>query len=125
MVSSLTAGLEYFRLTSVSGLVSLRNYLTCGITSDSEVKASACNAGGLGSTPGLGRSPGEGNGNPLWYSCLENPMDRGAWWATVYRGRKESDTNEQLHFHYAETSGPYMLAYYFYYLFVCSVRPGP
>ena len=46
-------------------------------------KASACSAGDLGSIPGLGRSPGEGNGNPLQYSCLENPMDRGAWGATV------------------------------------------
>ena len=45
----------------------------------SEVKASASNAGNPGSIPGLGRSPGEGNGNPLQYSCLENPMDRGAW----------------------------------------------
>ena len=43
-----------------------------------EVKASACNAGDLGLIPGLGRSPGEGNGNPLQYFCLENPMDRGA-----------------------------------------------
>ena len=50
----------------------------------SEVKASAYNAGDLGSIPGLGRSPGEGNGNPLQYSCLENPMDGGAWWATVH-----------------------------------------
>ena len=50
----------------------------------SEVKAPACNAGYLGSIPGLGRSPGEGNGNPLQYSCLENPMDGGAWWATVH-----------------------------------------
>ena len=50
----------------------------------SEGKASACNVGDLGSIPGLGRSPGEGNGNPLQYSCLENPTDRGAWWATVY-----------------------------------------
>ena len=50
----------------------------------SEVKVSACNAGDLGMIPGLGRSPGEGNGNPLQYSCLENPMDRGAWWATVH-----------------------------------------
>ena len=48
------------------------------------VKASACNAGDLGLIPGLGRSPGEGNGNPLQYSCLENPVDRGAWWATVH-----------------------------------------
>ena len=44
----------------------------------------ACNAGDLGSIPGWGRSPGEGNGNPLQYSCLENPMDGGAWWATVH-----------------------------------------
>ena len=47
-------------------------------------KASACDAGDLGSIPGLGRSPGEGNGNPLQYSCLENPMDGGAWWAIVH-----------------------------------------
>ena len=45
---------------------------------------SACNAGDLGSIPGSGTFPGEGNGNPLQYSCLENPMDRGAWWATVH-----------------------------------------
>ena len=50
----------------------------------SEDKASACNAGDPGWIPGLGRSPGEGNGNPLQYSCLENPMDRGAWRATVH-----------------------------------------
>ena len=48
-------------------------------------KESTCNAGDLGSIPGLGRSPREGNGNPLHYSCLENPVDRGAWWATVHR----------------------------------------
>ena len=47
-----------------------------------------------GSIPGLGRSPGEGNGNPLQYSCLENPMDRGAWLATVHSGRKKSDTTQ-------------------------------
>ena len=56
-----------------------------GFPGGSEVKASACNAGDLGSIPVLGRSPGEGNGNPLQYSCLENPMDREAWWATVHR----------------------------------------
>ena len=50
----------------------------------SEVKASACNVGDLGSIPGLARSPGEGNGNPLQYSCLVNPMDGGACWATVH-----------------------------------------
>ena len=55
---------------------------------------SACNAGNLGSIPGSGRSLGEKNGNPLQYSCLENPMDRGAWWATVHWGCKESDMTE-------------------------------
>ena len=49
------------------------------IASGSEVKASAWNAGDGGSIPGSGRSPGEGNGNPLQYSCLENPMEGGAW----------------------------------------------
>ena len=52
--------------------------------SGSVVKVSACNVGDLGSIPGLGRSPGEGNGNPLQYSCLEDPMEGGAWWATVH-----------------------------------------
>ena len=50
-----------------------------GFPGGSEFKAFACKAGDPGSTPGSGRSPGEGNGNPLQYSCLENPMDRGAW----------------------------------------------
>ena len=59
---------------------------TKGFPGGSEVKASACNAGDLGSIPGSGRSPEEGNGNPLQYSCLENPMDRGAWWAIQSMG---------------------------------------
>ena len=50
-----------------------------GFLDGSEVKASACNVGDRGSIPGSGRSPGEGNGNPLQFSCLENPMDGGAW----------------------------------------------
>ena len=50
----------------------------------SDGKETACNAGEPGSVPGLGRSPREGHGNPLQYSCLENSMDRGAWWATVH-----------------------------------------
>ena len=54
------------------------------------VKASACNAGDPGSIPGLGRSPGEGYGNPVQYSYLENSMDGGAWWATVH-GVAKSD----------------------------------
>ena len=54
---------------------------------------SACNAGNVSSTPGLGRSPGEGNGYQLQYSCLENTMDRGAWWASLW-GHEESDTTK-------------------------------
>ena len=56
-----------------------------------EVKAPACNAGDLGSIPGLRRSLGEGNGNPLQYSCLGNPMDRGTWQVTVHGAARESD----------------------------------
>ena len=63
----------------------------------SEDKASARNAGDPGLIPGLGRSPGEGNGNPLQYSCLENPMDGGARWATVH-GVAKSLTSLSLHF---------------------------
>ena len=69
-----------------------------GFPGGSEGKASACNAGGLGSIPGSGRSPGEGNGNPLQYSCLEKShgqrslVDYSPW------DHKESDTTERLHF---------------------------
>ena len=52
--------------------------------------------GDPGSIPGLGRSPGEVNGKPLQYPCLENSMDGGVWWDTLHGGRKESDTTERL-----------------------------
>ena len=55
-----------------------------GFPGGSDSKESACNAGDLGTAPGLGRCPGEGNGYLLQYSCLENSMDRGEWWATVH-----------------------------------------
>ena len=55
-----------------------------GFPGGSEGKESACNAGDLVLVPVVGRSPGEGNGYPLQYSCLENSMDRGAWWVTVH-----------------------------------------
>ena len=60
-------------------------WLCWGFPGGSDGKESACNVGDLGSIPGSGRSPGGGHGNPLQYSCLENPMDRGAWRATVHR----------------------------------------
>ena len=59
-------------------------------------KEFACQAGDMGSIPGSGGSPREGNGNPLQYSCLGNPMDRGDWQATVHGVTKESDTMKQL-----------------------------
>ena len=55
-----------------------------GLSGGSDCKESACNGGVLGLIPGLGRFPRGGHGNPLQYSCLENPMDRGAWQATVH-----------------------------------------
>ena len=66
--------------------------LNLGFLDGSKVKNPPANAGDVGSISGSGRSPGEGNGNPLQYSCLENPMDRGAWWATVPRVPEESET---------------------------------
>ena len=63
-----------------------------------------CNARDLGLIPGSGRSPEEGNGNPLQHSCLENPMDRGVWWATVHGVTKESDMTEQLNNNYYDIS---------------------
>ena len=68
----------------MSLLFNMLSRLVHSFPGGSEGKASACNAGDPGSIPGLGRSPGEGKGNPLQYSCLENPMDRGAWQATVH-----------------------------------------
>ena len=59
-----------------------------GFPGGSDGKESACNAGDLGSVPGSGISPEEGNGYPLQYSCLENSMDRGVWWATVYGAQR-------------------------------------
>ena len=62
-----------------------------GFPGVSVVRNLSANAGDVGLIPGLGRSPGEGNGNPLQYSCLGNTVDRGAWWATVHGVTKESD----------------------------------
>ena len=74
----------------------------------SEGKESACNVGGLSSIPGSGWSPGEENGNPLQYSCLENPVDGEACRATVH-GVTESDTSEGLHFHLPEMKAACLL----------------
>ena len=58
--------------------------LTSGLPGGSDSKETACDVGDLDSLPGSGRSPAEGNGYPLQYSCLGNPMNRGAWWATAH-----------------------------------------
>ena len=82
--------------------------LDYGFPGGSDSKASACMAGDLGSIPGSGRCPGEGNGNPLQYSCLENPMDGGVWWVTVHGAAKSrtrlSDFTFFLSFRLWETS---------------------
>ena len=79
----------------------LRLLHLCLFPGGSEVKASTCNIGDVGSIPGSGRSPGEGNGNPLQYSCLENPMGGGAWQATVHgvtKSRTRLNEFTSLHF---------------------------
>ena len=81
-------------------------FFTLFMVGSSVGKESACNVGDLGSNPGSGRSPAEGNGNPLQYSCLENPMDGGAWWAAVHGVAKSrtrlSDFTFIFHFHALE-----------------------
>ena len=82
---------------SLSGVITFNplNNPHCGLPGASDSKEFACNAGDLGLTPGSGRSPGEGNDNLLQHSCLENPMDRGAWRAVVHGVPKKSDTTER------------------------------
>ena len=65
-------------------IIILRAEGLSGFPGDASGKESTCSTGDVDLIPGLGRSPREGNGNPLQYSCLGNPMDRGAWWATVH-----------------------------------------
>ena len=88
-----------------SGLENFMDYTVhVGFPGGSEVKVSACNAEDLGSIPGSGRSPGEGNGNPLQYSCLENTMDGGAWWATVHGFRKSQTRLRDFTFTFREAT---------------------
>ena len=70
-------------------------YMLINFPGGSDGKASAYDVRDLGSIPGSGRAPGEGNGNPLHYSCLENPMDRGAWRGYSPWGHKESAMTER------------------------------
>ena len=71
-----------------------------GFPGGSDSIESTCNAGHLGSIPGSGRSPGEGNGYPLQYSCLENPKERGAWWVTAHGFAKTQLSDEHTHTHH-------------------------
>ena len=80
--------------------IALSRFRFWGFPSGSEVKASAHNTGDLGSVPGLGRFPGEGQGNPLQYSWLENPIGQRSLVGYGPQGRKELDTIEWLHFHF-------------------------
>ena len=70
-----------------------------GFTVGSDGKESACNAGDQSLIPGSRRSPGEGNGNPFQYSCLENSMDKGAWWVTVHGVAKSQTRLSDSHTH--------------------------
>ena len=82
------------------------NWLPLGLPGGSDGEESACNTGDLGLIPGWRRCPGGGNGSPLQYSCLENPLDKGAWWATVH-GVTNSPTrlrDKHFHFHFGYVS---------------------
>ena len=86
--------IEIWLLTTTNdNNIIINRFLSLNFPCGSEGKASAYNAGDRGLVPGSGRFPGEGHGNPLQYSCLENPVDRGAWWATVH-GVAELDMTE-------------------------------
>ena len=96
---------EQYKWVSLCKFSQLISMYICGIwygmggfPGSSDGKESVCNAGDLASIPGLGRSPGEENGNSFQYSCLENPMDWGAWWATVH-GVSKSWTWQWLSMH--------------------------
>ena len=97
--------LEQFSLASVLLLYAIRLLQLCGFPGSSVVKNPPVTARDTGSVPGLGRSPGEGNSTPVQYPCLENSMDRGAWWATVHRVAKALDTTERLSTHKLLTWG--------------------
>jgi len=79
---------------------SISSCLYMGFLGGSDGKESACNAGDLGLIPGLERSSGEGHGNPLQYSCLENSIGRRAWWATVHGVTKNQTPLSNQHFHF-------------------------
>ena len=92
-------GKNQTRLSAFTSLLHRQLYLSSGFLGDPDGKESSWNAGSPGLIPGLGRSPGEGNGYPLQHSCMENPMDKGAWLATVHRVTKSWTWLSDFHFH--------------------------
>ena len=87
--------------TLIASKFSVRFRKDLGLPRWLRCKESASNAGDLGSVPGLGRSPEEGNGNPLQYSCLENSTDRETWWATFHGVAKSRTQLSNKHFHFS------------------------
>ena len=103
-------GLDY---PSSPSLLSCSFFMSLGFPDGSVGKESACDAGDVGNVgliPGLERPSREGHGNPLWYSCLENPMDRGAWWAAVHGIAKSQTRLKRLSTH-THISSPSLLSY--------------
>ena len=86
---------DYVSVPCWAPAISMNLHIYMGFPRGSVGKESTCSAGHPGSIPGSGRSPGGGHGNLLQYSCLKNPMDRGAWWAAVHGASKESYSSEQ------------------------------
>ena len=90
---------DYVVVPGWAPAISMYPHIYLGFPRGSAGKETTCSAGDPGSTPGSGRSPGGGHGNLPQYSCLKNPMDRGAWWAAVHGASKESYSSEQLSIH--------------------------
>ena len=91
---------DFHGLESLKALICVLFYHFLGFPGVSDGKEFACNAGDSSSIPGSGRSPGGGNGNPLQYSCLGNPMDRGAWRAAVHGVAKSQTRLSDQHFRF-------------------------
>ena len=91
----------HFKVSIMTSIVVICHHTSC-FPGGADVKESACSIGDLGLIPGSGRSPGERNGNPLQYSCLGIPMDRGAWWATVHGVAKNQTRLSDQNTHHTE-----------------------
>ena len=104
LIYNVCFSLSYFTLYEKFKQFCTTHHMSHHFPGSSDGKESACNEGDPGLIPQSGKSPGEGSGNPLQYSCLENPMDRGTWWASVHGVMKSQTWLSSFHFHHMPAS---------------------